>query len=72
MTWSVVFEAPAQAEIAEFFAWYEENSYGLGGDFLRVVAAASEQLARNPEARPPTRSRFRRILLRRFPYALHF
>jgi toxin ParE1/3/4 len=57
LTWQVVFEAAAQAEIAETFEWYEEKSYGLGGDFLRVT---------------PTRQRFRRILLRRFPYALHF
>jgi plasmid stabilization system protein ParE len=70
--WEVVFEPPAQAEIAEAFAWYEEKSYGLGGDFLRVIAAAEEQLARNPESFPPTQGRFRRALLRRFPYALHF
>ena len=72
MTWQVHFEAAAQAEIAEAFDWYEQQSYGLGGDFLRVIAAAEEQLTRNPEAFPPTRNRFRRILLRRFPYALHF
>ena len=72
MTWRVAFEPAAQAEIAEAFAWYEQRSYGLGGDFLRVVAAAEEHLSRNPEAFAPTGSRFRRILLRRFPYALHF
>lgn len=72
MKWRVIFEAPAQAEIAEAFAWYEEKSYGLGGDFLRVIAAASEQLARNPHAFAATQDRFRRVLLRRFPYALHF
>ena len=72
MTWQVVFEAPAQAEIAQAFEWYEQRSYGLGGDFLRVIGAAEEQLSRNPEAFPPTRGRFRRILLRRFPDALHF
>ena len=72
MTWQVHFDAAAQAEIAEAFDWYEQQSYGLGGDFLRVIAAAEEQLTRNPEAFPPMRNRFRRILLRRFPYALHF
>jgi plasmid stabilization system protein ParE len=72
VTWQVAFEAAAQAEIAEAFAWYEQQSYGLGGDFLRMLAAAEEQLARNPQAFPPTRGRFRRILIRRFPYALHF
>ena len=72
MTWRVIFEPAAQAEIAETFDWYEQKSYGLGGDFLRMIAAAEELLMRNPEAFPLTRGRFRRILLRRFPYALHF
>lgn len=72
MTWQLVFEAAAQAEIAEAFDWHEQKSYGLGGDFLRVLAATEEQLARNPRAFPPARGRFRRIWLRRFPYALHF
>ncbi|MBX9611679.1 MAG: type II toxin-antitoxin system RelE/ParE family toxin [Burkholderiales bacterium] len=72
MTWTVLFEPPAQAEIAEAFDWYEEKSYGLGGDFLRAVAAAAERLARDPEAFPRTSAGFRRVLLRRFPYALHF
>jgi plasmid stabilization system protein ParE len=72
VSWQLVFEAAAQAEIAEAFDWHEQKSYGLGGDFLRVVAAAEEQLTRNPQAFPPSRGRFRRILLRRFPYALHF
>ena len=72
MSWVVEFEPAAQAEIAEAFEWYEEKSYGLGGDFLRVVAAATEQLSRKPETFPPNPSGFRRMLLRRFPYALHF
>jgi hypothetical protein len=50
LTWQVVIEAPAQAEIAEAFDWYEQRSYGLGGDFLRVIGATAEQLSRNPEA----------------------
>lgn len=72
MTWQVIFEAAAQAEMAEAFAWHEQQSYGLGGDFLRMLAAVEEQLTRNPRAFPPARGRFRRIWLRRFPYALHF
>ena len=72
VTWAVVFEPAAHLEIADAFTWYEDKSYGLGGDFLRVVAAATEQLSRNPEAFASSRGRFRRVLLRRFPYALHF
>jgi toxin ParE1/3/4 len=72
VTWQVIFEAPAQAEVAQAVAWHEQVSCGLGGDFLRMLAAVQDQLARNPRAFPPAQGRFRRILLRRFPYALHF
>lgn len=70
--WTVVIEPPAQAEIAQAFAWYEDKSYGLGGDFLRVIAAATERLERNPDSFAPNPQGFRRVPLRRFPYALHF
>ena len=72
MTRTVEIEPPAQADIADAFAWYEQRSYGLGGDFLRVIAAATEQLSRNPQTFKATQGGFHRILLRRFPYALHF
>ena len=45
----MIFEAPAQVDVAEAFDWYEQKSYGLGG-FLRVVAADEEQLGRHPES----------------------
>jgi plasmid stabilization system protein ParE len=72
VTRQVLFEPAAQAEVSAAFDWYERRSYGLGGDFLRAVAAAQERIARDAEQFPASRGRFRRILLRRFPYALHF
>lgn len=55
---SVIFEAPAQAEIAAAFEWYEQRSYGLGGEFLRSVAAAEERLARTADQYPEARVAF--------------
>lgn len=72
MTWQVIFEPAAQAEVAHALDWHEQQSSGLGSDFLRMLAAATEQLTRNPRAFPPSRGRFRRLWLRRFPYALYF
>jgi hypothetical protein len=48
LTWHVVFEPPAQAEIAQAFEWYEQRSYGLGGDFLRVIGAARGAVEAQP------------------------
>ena len=54
MNWDVQFEHPAQIELAEAFHHYNRLSFGLGGDFLRMVAAAEERLAHNPLAYAPT------------------
>lgn len=68
----VQFESSAQDEIASAFEWYELQSFGLGGEFLRAVAAATERLEHNALAYPDIGRNFRRILLRRFPYGLHY
>lgn len=37
MSFTVIFEPDAEQEVIETFQWYEEQSFGLGGEFLRVV-----------------------------------
>ena len=69
---TVQFESSAQDEIASAFEWYELQSFGLGGEFLRAVAAATERLEHNALAYPDVGRNFHRILLRRFPYGLHY
>ncbi len=67
----VVREA-AEADIVEAARWYEQRSPGLGGEFLRAVDVTLAEIARMPERYPVVRSRARRALLRRFPYAVYF
>jgi toxin ParE1/3/4 len=69
---TVQFESAAQDEIASAFEWYELQSFGLGGEFLRASAAATERLEQNALAYPVIGCSFRRVLLRRFPYGLHY
>jgi plasmid stabilization system protein ParE len=69
---TVQFESAAQDEIVSAFEWYELQSFGLGGEFLRAVAAATERLEQNALAYPVIGRNFRRVLLRRFPYGLHY
>ena len=69
---SVDFQPAAQSEIQHAFTWYETQRTGLGAEFLRAVANARDQLARNAERYPTTLGAFRWVKLRRFPYALHF
>lgn len=60
------------ADVAEAFRWYEQQGEGLGHDFLRAYYACLGFVQRNPEARAQAYGRFRRSLLRRFPYAVFY
>lgn len=67
--------AAAAEEAAEAAAWYEKERPGLGADFERAVDAALDLLEAEivplvavPGA--PGKSGAKRLLLRRFPYAV--
>ncbi len=52
--------------------WYEARSDGLGMDFIRAADAALAAVARSPHQYPVVHREVRRVLLRRFPYAVYF
>ena len=52
--------------------WYEEKSPGLGKDFARMVYARSDEISRSPLACEVVSGRYRRGLLRRFPYSIYY
>ncbi|HYX71294.1 MAG TPA: type II toxin-antitoxin system RelE/ParE family toxin [Nitrososphaera sp.] len=72
MTYKVIVRPEAEREIQEAFDWYEERSEGLGAEFLRTADACLSGVQRNPEAYQLVHSEVRRVLLRRFPYALFY
>ena len=62
----------AKADVEKAYAWYEEQSPGLGKEFLRCVEAALLGIQRNPLVHPMVHDRYRRALVRRFPFAIFF
>jgi toxin ParE1/3/4 len=73
---SVSFHEAARDELREAARWYEREREGLGGEFGLAVEMAVERAARGElpslasvEASQPGT---RKILLQRFPYAVHF
>ena len=62
----------ACADLLAAHDWYEQRSPGLGKDFVRMVDASFAGLARQPELFPPVHRGLRRVLLRRFPYAVFY
>ncbi len=63
-------EAQAEAEAAAF--WYEQQRPGLGIEFTLELDAAIEKAAESPESYERQYRNARRVLLRRFPYAVYF
>ncbi|OGQ88537.1 MAG: hypothetical protein A2512_11990 [Deltaproteobacteria bacterium RIFOXYD12_FULL_56_24] len=66
------FTPEAEAELAESFAWYESRSPGLGAEFIRAVEAAVTSAAHSPSQYQAWRRSARRVLLRKFPFALFY
>jgi len=72
MTPRFAFRPEARDELLEAQAWYERRATGLGAAFGRAVEAAVESLQRTPQQYPVVHRDIRRVLLRRFPYAIFY
>jgi plasmid stabilization system protein ParE len=62
----------AEAEADEAAAWYEAEQPGLGIEFLLELDAAIERAAETPLAYAQVFMDARRVLMRRFPFAVYF
>lgn len=62
----------AGADVADAFEWYEVQQAGLGERFLDDVGVAMTLLSEFGEAGPTVHGSLRRVLLRRFPYAIYY
>ena len=69
MTYKIIVRPEAEREIQNAFDWYEEQSEGLGAEFLHAADACLSGVQRSPEAYQVMHGEIRRALLRRFPYA---
>ena len=68
----VLVRPAAAADIDEAFLWYERKRPGLGEQFLETVHTAVETIAAHPSRYPVIHRNTRRLLLRRFPYAIYY
>ena len=72
MTSPPILVPEAKADIADAYLWYEDQSFGLGMEFLRCVEVALLSIQRSPLIYPVVHETYRRALLRRFPFAIFF
>ena len=66
----VVLRPEAEHELLEAQAWYESKALGLGFEFARAADVAVASALRNPFGHLRFEEEFRRVLFRKFPYAL--
>ena len=62
----------AKADVEDAYLWYEEQSFGLGMEFLRCVETSLVLIQRTPLVYPVVYESYRRALVRRFPFAIFF
>jgi plasmid stabilization system protein ParE len=60
----------AQADLRRAAQFYEAEAVGLGSEFLGEVEQAYQLLSAHPEVGSGLRRGARRLLIRRFPFAL--
>lgn len=70
MAYEIIIEPEAEIEINEAHQWYEQQSEGLGEEFLRALEAGLFSIRRTPLLYPKVRKQARRLLLRKFPYVV--
>jgi plasmid stabilization system protein ParE len=72
MSAKLILTSEAEQDIAEAFAWYENQRNGLGEEFVNCVEACLEAIRRSPKMHAILFDNYRRGLVRRFPYGIFY
>lgn len=63
----------AEQEFDDSIAYYESEREGLGQEFRAIIEQQFQHIADNPERFAKVRGEVRRmVVLRRFPFVIHF
>ena len=72
MKYVLRFLPEVEEDLFSGYLWYEDKVRGLGEEFLRIFYASANNLSRNALLYKKVYGDLRRLLLRRFPYAIYF
>lgn len=62
----------AELDLQDAYSYFEQCRIGLGADFMECVQSALAKISSNYQHYPLVYKSIRRILVRRFPYAIFF
>jgi plasmid stabilization system protein ParE len=68
----VMISAAAEEDYLSIVRWYKEKRGGLEFEFELCLEVALAAIGRNPESSRLWYKNFRRYIMRRFPYGIHY
>ena len=68
----VLVDPSATADLDEAVSWYEEKKHGLGLEFMMDFHSALNLLKSNPKLYQKVVGEFRRVIMRKYPYAIYY
>lgn len=72
MQYRLILKKKVLSDILEEFLWYEEQSTGLGKSFEKEFYTTLNLVVDNPHIGPIAYLDFRRVILRKFPFAIYY
>ncbi|MBM4028216.1 MAG: type II toxin-antitoxin system RelE/ParE family toxin [Planctomycetes bacterium] len=72
MATKLIIAPEVEQDLAEAAIWYEARRAGLGEEFLSCIDACIAAVLRMPETQAVVHEQYRRVLARRFPYAVFY
>ena len=72
MTYTLAFTERAAVDIINAFEWYETQRSGLGDEFRDALDRTFDLVRQMPETGPVVHAGLRRLLLKRFPFAIYY
>ena len=68
----VHFRQDAETDVADAAAWYENQSTGLGSEFLDEILATCNSISEYPQMYPILHRDTRRAVINKFPFGLYY
>lgn len=72
LNYQIIITPEAEKDLDEAFEWYEDNSPGLGIDFLNCVDESLKIIGDTPDIYQKVYKNIRRALTHRFPYGIFY
>lgn len=72
MAYQISVTQPAESELDEVMDWYEKEKSGLGITFLYHFLNRIAYLRENPYLYQEVYKAYRRVLMKKYPYAIYY